>query len=591
MFSKIWLKLTTFQINTTKLAFCIFLLVFSVHLLFYFQLKFKKYVFDTISIPDELVKSGITEEYVAHYTNVIVNRIINYEKPIRNAQVESQATEDLDLSNTQSEHGEMENIPITSDALGLAITFKQLAYFTDKLFSIFGFDGSKQYVSIHIVLKDQKLEMSSFFKNKIRNAGVRFEKDDMNRNDSVHYLCYQTALLIAEESYPDKLAEYLYNRGDLYACMNVCVKALSQINFKNNTEVVASLYNFWALSLTYNYDYIHKPIENVGTNVNHSLKPTLEQSIEIISKIDNAIELSRYNKTLYKINKAYILCYLEYNELELKKYHSELITKGFQLLPRKEKLALSVAYYDIKLSLFASKYNKLLDDPQKSTKKQSDITDNYRKLYIDSIYSPLLQVQKDYEDVMAPENYFLIAQILSSKSHLYPNVLNFTIQNYKTAIDKEIQKKSGSYYKLSEYYNSLAFAYERVAMGEKDILEADSTHYCNINDSLLQKIKFSVTQAMNYYSSNPWPYTTYAEYCIIQALKAEGVNADEVQTYLNKAELACKKAQKYGVYVSEYQKYYPYRSLFRHKVNLLPELKQINVLDFKATLDKLNVRQ
>lgn len=577
IFSKIWGRITNIQINTSKLALYIFTVILGVHLIFYFQLKFRSYVFDTISVPDELKKAGISEEYLAHYIDLMVNNIVNFEKPIRNAQVESNTTEDVKLSNTQSERSNLNEIPISSDALGIAITFKQLAYLTDKIFSLMGYDGKSQYISLHFYLKDQNLELSSFFKNKIKSKNVRYDKENINRNDSIYFLCYQTAIQIVEEVYPDKLAEYYYNTGDLTACMKVCVYTLSKMDPNMNQDVVANLYNYWALCLTYNQDFIHFPTsyENIDGEA-----PTKEQGQEIINKLDIAIKKSSQNNTLFKINKAYVLYFLNYDPDYLNKFLNELIVINFNKLPQREKLAIQIAYFDIKLSLKAN---------------GDDLT---KEFYTDSIFIPIQNMQKENEGKIESEQYFLIAQSLSNYSYLNPEILQFAINNYKMAIQLELLKKNGSPYKLSEYYNSLAFTYERVAMGTRNINSASFEDFANVPDTLLNKIKFNVAQAINYYPQNPWPYTTLAEYWAIQGIKvkidAENKNNLEYCTAqkccFDRAIEACRKAQKRGVNVHAYESYEPYKQLFIYNNNLKEILLKESNINFDMILSKLNMR-
>ncbi len=400
---------------------------------------------------------------------------------------------------------------------------------------MFGFDVTKNYISVNFFYEDNRLFMSALFQNQFKEMNVDFRNECQSKRDSLYYLCYNTALFITEAAYPDKLAEYYYNIGDYKSCAKVCVNAICKFEHEMEKEKVASLYTYWAFCLTYDPELTHK--DKYGNYIIPD-----ERERDIISKINVALALNPEDP-MHKINKGTIGYYLY--ALRAPKIIEEYITKNLYLdvlnSPKSEQISSLISYYDMR----SHKIERMPDNAQSS-------------FYIDSIVNPLRRLVKTHHEFFAPETYFYIAKIISTYSHVAPGVLDYSIDYYKRAIQYELDKNHGSAYKLSEYYNSLAFAYEKKGLDTISEFKTQRKDFIGIHDTLLSNIKFNVLQAIRYYPQNPWPYTTLAEYWAIKY-----INSADTTDFVN-ARQACKDATKRGLDISTFFRYEPYYSLYSH---------------------------
>lgn len=199
------------------------LIVLTLYVFIYINLKRQPSVFNYTHLPDELIKQGFTETYVSNQINHISRAITEFDPEERReerTQVADRKNRMRKLANAFSTD-QMEAIQHL-DVGGVSI--KALIVITDKIVSLVGFDVDNNLSLEFTKSGDSILQLVVALAGK---RAVFQEPYSLPRaHQAVALLNYQAAKFILQHRDPAILISYLYNIGESEQCVEACVNVL-----------------------------------------------------------------------------------------------------------------------------------------------------------------------------------------------------------------------------------------------------------------------------------------------------------------------------------------------------------------------------
>lgn len=468
-----WLK----SLFTLKAASVVLIAWF---LIVYWQLKVQRCVFDYTHLPDELIKTGITENYTVNTINNMITRIVNWESNLRSMQTDvaepkgggtkkaGDPNQNTELS--RHEFADFNNMKLAD------VPVRSLVYLLDRVMRIFGVD-SYNYVSLEFSSRKSELQLSVQFKGK--RETFLATKNDLNPDEAVLALCYQAALFILQEDEPIHAAEYFFDIGQPTEAIQACLLVLQGESSSEDKSHALTLLGF----ASYHYN----------------LDPQFRE------RVKEAYLLDRRNFVagLYSGNIKF-----ELPALQKMAVNDPLnLSIWYQLLDRAASLPVYPRFNEEVWT--SEQYRQSVEQADSSFAIQFKDSLRHAENFFRR-YGPPNQVPSVAYWYLGKK----IEQLARAKG--YHNYLDTAIRYFQEALEVEHKSSQLSTVKMAEYYNALAFSYQQKAF-LTDSLSLAGCFEKALSPSLefidyLETSAYYARTAINHDSLNLWAWSTLGEY-------------------------------------------------------------------------------
>lgn len=470
------------------------LTVFSVGLLCflvtYIQLKRQRCVFDNVGISDNFRQRGYTDGFIINTVNNLMFKISAYEGELRNISYGTGQDRSIKFSDgTPKKVTGFTGYQLVSiGSLNIqGIPFKALVYIVDKMFGG-AFDN---YVTMEFYETGNRLSLAVQFNDKREVFTTPYKEE--TQEEAIYQLCYKAAIFLMEETDPIRLAEY-YFASDQYAeSIKACIYT---IQTDESVENKSRAYFLWALSSPYlDGDELNKHIRlAVKLDPQNHLAAIMSMAQETDSSLDRKIQ--------------------------------DLASKN--------------------PSNPAIWYNLVDRINPTSPNDSTSLTEAHDKL--DRVYRKFIGVNA--EDVPS-EVHWYFGKKLEGWGKYHSDYLDSAISCYRDALNHETQRKVQSMYKISEYYNAIAYTYQQKAFVAAR-LTIDECQSIPMKDpsgefeSILEISHDYAHLAVLADSLNPWAWSTLGEYYGLKHM------ITDESGFLELSLSALTKSYQYGLDIDQY---------------------------------------
>jgi hypothetical protein len=496
------------------------LIALIIHFILYRELKRQNCVFEQINIPVKFQNLGYTDAYLVNTISNIINKIDNYQPPLRPIIEGSNKlkTNKLDLSNHEID--EIETIKV--DALGVGVSFKSIVYLTDRILKAFGCQVNENYASIDLYVSDNNLCMETAYKGE-RNLVCR-PYVDSTLKDAINKICYDAATYILGKSDPMRLADFYFNVGDYPGCIMICLDILSDNAYedaspKTKKQIYGKAYMYWGLCVLNEGDSTSHENPLKGNAI--ALQITREKLMKSMSLFAENEDVKR----LLLVNKL---------SNDPKESVSSLISND----PDNYLHRLTL------LSQWAKRYSDRLRAFQGDPTIRSQLASQYYRS-LDTLYRDIFVFCKNN---YPPEVHYQFGTLIDDNFASYNHSLyDKSLLLYQKAIDEELELEVSNKKSVAEYYNALSYCYEEKAI----TFPHDSSSY----SQNLTYCYYYAQQALLMDPKSPWAWSTLGEYYGLLFLK------ENKPSQLDSCFSAFKNAYSYGFELNNYTDSEPYKTL------------------------------
>ncbi len=456
----------------------------------YVQLKRQRCVFDNVDISETFRKRGYTDGFIINTVNHLMSKISSYEGELRTISYGTGQDQAKKFSDgTPKKVSGFTGYQLVSiGSLNIqGIPFKALVYIVDKMFGG-AFDN---YVTMEFYETQNKLNLAVQFNDK-REVFTTAYADEI-QEEAIYQLCYRAAIFLMEETDPIRLAEYYFASDQFTESIKACIYT---IQTDASDENKSRAYFIWALSSPY-----------LGGG-------------EWRDQIRAAVELDPKNHL------AAIMHLAQLGDSSLDHKIQDLASRN----PTNPTI-----WYNL-----ADRINPA--EPVDS----ASLTEAYQEF--DRVYREFIAGNAD--DVPSEVHWYIGRKLEEWGKHA-DHYLDSAIGRYREALEHETERKVQSMNKISEYYNAIAYTYQKKAFAAAG-LTIDVCMPVLVQDPkgefqrILEISHDYAHLAVLADSLNPWAWSTLGEYYgLMHMVTGEG-------EYLERSLTALTKSYQYGLDIDQY---------------------------------------
>ncbi len=479
----------------------------------YYQLKRQRCVFDNVGISDTFRQRGYTDGFIINTVNHLMAKISSYEGELRTISYGTGQDRATNFSDgTPKQVSGFTGYQLVSiGSLNIqGIPFKTLVYIVDKMLGG-AFDN---YVTMEFYETGNRLNLAVQFNDKREVFSTSYKAEF--QEEAIYQLCYKAAIFLMEETDPIRLAEYYFASDQYTESIKACIYT---IQTDESDENKSRAYYIWALSSPY------------------------LSGQEWSNQIRAAVKLDPKN--------------------HLASIMSMMYQEDTTLQSKLQELAYSNP------SNPAIWYNLIDRIRPAEPLDSSSLAAAHAKF--EEVYKQFVKVNA--KDVPSEVHWYFGKKLEGWGKH-QTSYLDSAIACYQEAIEHETQRKVQSMYKISEYYNAIAYTYQQKAF-VAGRLKIDVCMSTPVRDSS-GEFEFILEISRNYAqlavladSLNPWAWSTLGEYYGLKHM----INGEA--ELLERSLVALTKSYQYGLDIDQYVgSSEPYCFIYKHYQYRYEMLKQ-----------------
>lgn len=482
-------------------------------LVIYIQLKRQRCVFDNVGISESFRQRGYTDGFIINTVNHLMAKISSYEGELRTISYGTGQDRKSNFADgTPKKVSGFTGYQLASIAnLNIqGIPFQTLVYIADKLL-VGVFDN---YVTMEFYQAGNRLNLAVQFNDKREVFSTAYKEE--TQEDAIYQLCYKGAIFLMEETDPIRLAEYYFASDQYTESIKACIYT---IQTDASAENKSRAYYIWALSSPY-----------LGRE-------------ELNDQIQTALNLDPKNHL------ATIMYMAQHTDTTL---HSKI-----RELAHGNPSNTAIWYNWIDRIEPAEPFDSA--SLAKAYKEFDEVSRNFIKVNAEEVPS---------------EVHWYLGKKMEGWGKYNSAYLDTALSCYRKALAHETQRQVQSMYKISEYYNAVAYTYQQKAFAAAG-LKIDECLSTPINDStgqfehILETSHEYAHLAVLADSLNPWAWSTLGEYYGLMHM----INTKS--EYLERSLSALTKSYQYGLDIDQYVGgSEPYCFIYNHHQYRYEMLKQ-----------------